>query len=121
MKERALRLILVKESTKTATSAGGLVLRYLTVKARARIWWDVVGEIALLAFLHDAPPEVEWEVESRLCCCGLPDWAEDRLAPKLAAEVLSRFTVENPLELKVGAKQRAEMEAELEAGERGGM
>ena len=41
-------------------TAGGLVLRYLTVKARARIWWDVVGEIALLAFLHDAPPEVEW-------------------------------------------------------------
>ena len=100
---------------------GGVVVRYLTVHAVARIWWDVVGGVALLAFLHDHPPEVEWEVETRLCCLKLPDWAEDRLAPKLAAEVLSRFTVENPLELKVGAKQRAEMEAELEAVERVGM
>ena len=100
---------------------GGVVVRYLTVHAVARIWWDVVGGVALLAFLHDHPPEVEWEVETRLCCLKLPDWAEDRLAPRLAAEVLSRFTVENPLELKVGAKQRAEMEAELEAVERVGM
>ena len=100
---------------------GGVVVRYLTVHAVARIWWDVVGGVALLAFLHDHPPEVEWEVETRLCCLKLPDWAEDRLAPRLAAEVLSRFTVESPLELKVGAKQRAEMEAELEAVERVGM
>ena len=85
--------------------------------AVARIWWDV-GGVALLAFLHDHPPEVEWEVETRLPSSPT---GPRRLAPRLAAEVLSRFTVDNPLELKVGAKQRAEMEAELEAVERVGM
>eukprot|EP00927_Polykrikos_kofoidii_P067752 TRINITY_DN6319_c0_g2_i2.p1 TRINITY_DN6319_c0_g2~~TRINITY_DN6319_c0_g2_i2.p1 ORF type:complete len:543 (-),score=80.93 TRINITY_DN6319_c0_g2_i2:335-1963(-) len=84
-----------------------LTVEEIFVKAKVRIWYNMLHSKLKIAFLE--APQVKWDIDLKLFTAGmpLPDAIEDDLLAWTVRLLLSRFDAENPVEIPIELDQFA--------------